>query len=235
MGNCLRRWVGVVRTVEVKCADQSGMSIAGPIGGVLESAAEMQGVRVSTLQGNQAEQIQAITLAKQQARKITKAAKAATFSGWTCGVFGGLTMLMGIFSLVSFLLGAALTASAIIELRGATALRRFDLDAPKRLAINQVVLSAVLIVYAVWSIYAAMTAPGMYDEYLAAGGDMAATLEPIANIQKAVTLGFYGLVILASVFAQGGMALYYITRRKHIAAYLENTPVWAVEMLRAAA
>ncbi len=38
--------------------------------------------------------------------------------------------------------------------------------------------------------------------------------------------GFYSLVIVLSVLFQGGMSLYYFTRRKRVAAFLQS-PEWA--------
>jgi hypothetical protein len=38
--------------------------------------------------------------------------------------------------------------------------------------------------------------------------------------------GFYGLVILLSAGCQGGMALYYFSRRKHIETFNAQTPEW---------
>ena len=42
---------------------------------------------------------------------------------------------------------------------------------------------------------------------------------------------YVGLACVA-VLAQGGTALYYFTREKHIRAYREQTPPWIVEMQR---
>ncbi|MDB5304146.1 MAG: hypothetical protein JWM97_1695, partial [Phycisphaerales bacterium] len=39
--------------------------------------------------------------------------------------------------------------------------------------------------------------------------------------------GFYALLIVLSILFQGGLALYYFTRRKHIAAFKLATPQWA--------
>ena len=39
-------------------------------------------------------------------------------------------------------------------------------------------------------------------------------------------LALYGSVIALSVIFQGGNALYYFTRRKHVEAYVAETPAW---------
>lgn len=184
------------------------------------------------------EQIEAIAQARRQTRKISRAAAVASMSGWTCAVFGGLTLLCGIFSLPAFLLGLGLIVIAIIELRGGAALRRFDLAAPRRLGWNQIALACMIASYCAWCIYTSLNAPGMYDEYLntpGMGDELAKTLGPIERLQKTVTIGFYSLVIIVSLATQGAMAAYYFTRRTHIARSLQTTPQWTISALRAAA
>jgi hypothetical protein len=46
------------------------------------------------------EQLAAITLARRQGRKISRAATVATISGWTLAFFAFISVLMGLFSLV---------------------------------------------------------------------------------------------------------------------------------------
>ncbi|MHC4766382.1 MAG: hypothetical protein ACYTF2_14895 [Planctomycetota bacterium] len=79
------------------------------------------------------EQLVAITQARRQGRKISRAATVAAVSGWTLAVFAFLTLLFGLFSLTSLLLGVGLGIVAYIELRGSRELRRFDETAPRRL------------------------------------------------------------------------------------------------------
>jgi uncharacterized membrane protein YukC len=42
--------------------------------------------------------------------------------------------------------------------------------------------------------------------------------------------GFYSLLIVVSVLAQGAMAFYYFTRRKHVESFNRNTPEWIRRM-----
>lgn len=180
------------------------------------------------------EHIDAIALARHQARSIIRATRVAMCSGWSCAVFAFFTLLGGLFSMPAFLLGLGLGVVAVEELRGAALMRKFNLSAPRRLGFNQIALGVMLFAYAGWSILAMLTGPGMYDAYLH-DPLLAQTLEPIARLHTAVTIGFYSLVIFISIFAQGGMAMYYFTRRKHMADYLNRTPKWIVDALRAAA
>lgn len=190
---------------------------------------------IPALQPIAPEHVQAIAQARRQARKINRAASVAAFSGWTMAVFAIFSLLGGVFSLPTLLLGLGMSWSARVELRASAALRRFDITAPRRLALNQAALFIMFSMYAGWSIVQALTGPSPYADYLKAGDDVARTIAPIARLHVAVTIGFYAAVIVISAIAQGAAACYYLTRRGHVCAYLANTPPWIVQTLRAAA
>lgn len=181
------------------------------------------------------EQLEALGEARLRCRRITRAAGVATFSGWTMGCFAVITLISGVFSLRALLLGIGLCVVTFVELRGAKALRRFDLGAPLRLALNQSGLALIVTIYAAWGIAHALMAPGPYDDYLSGGGEMAEMLAPIDRLTRVVTVGVYAAVICGSIVAQGCTALYYLTRRRHIADFLERTPGWIAETFRVAA
>jgi len=179
------------------------------------------------------EQLQAITIARHQARKISRAAVVAAISGWSMAVFGTISLLAGLFSLPSFLLGIGLVVVAWVELRGARALRAVDLNAPRSLALNQLGVLVLVTAYAGWGVVTALVGPGPYDEQIAAGGAIADSLAPIDQLTRIVTVAIYAAVIAGSVLAQGCAAAYYFTRRRHMTSYLRSTPKWVIETLRA--
>ncbi len=179
------------------------------------------------------EQLQAITVARHQGRRISRAAMVASISGWTMAFFGAISLLVGLFSVPSFLLGLGLSVVAFVELRGARGLRALDLAAPRSLALNQLGLLLVVIAYAGWCIVNALVGPGAYDEQLAAGGPLAKTLAPIDHLTRAITVAFYAAVIGGSLVAQACASAYYFSRRNHMLAYLKSTPKWVIETLRA--
>lgn len=181
------------------------------------------------------EQMQAITIARRQARKISRAAAIAAFSGWTLAVFAVITILCGLFSIPAFLLGLGLAVVAWLELRGSRGLRVFDLAAPHRLGWNQIALGAMIVAYGGWGIFTALTGTSPYEAHLASGGPVAEALEPIDRLQRVATVLFYAAVIGFSILTQSGLSAYYFTRRRHVAAYLSSTPPWIVDMLRVAA
>jgi hypothetical protein len=180
-----------------------------------------------------AAQIEAIALARQQSRVIRRAAAVAAFSGWCTAIFAGLSLLGGLFSVSSFVLGIGFSVCATIELRGSGSLRRFDATAPARLAWNQIALGSMLVVYSAWCIAQAMGSPVSQDA-AAAGAEVAQMMESIGRLQTTVTVAFYGAVIVCSIIAQGSAAWYYASRGPHLRAYLSRTPEWVIDMLRVA-
>ena len=130
---------------------------------------------------------------------------------------------------------SALGVIAYVELRGSRGLRRFDLEAPRRLGYNQIALGVLLVAYGAWGLVGALVAASPYESYLAAGGQVAEMLEPIDRLNRTITAIVYLAVILAGMAAPAFGSVYYFTRRRHIVAYLEQTPDWIVETLRIAA
>ena len=180
------------------------------------------------------EHLRELELARTRFRKIRRAAGVATFNGWTVGAFAAFSLLIGLFSLTSLLIGAALAVVAWNEFAGAKMLRRLDTRAPRRLALGQLGLCGVLITYALWSIYSFQTGPSPYEAALAAGGQATAIVGSIEQFQKTITFAVYGGLIVGSILFQGGTAWYYFSRGKHIRAYATQTPAWIIELERAA-
>lgn len=181
------------------------------------------------------EQITAIAAARQRARRISRAASVAALSGWTLAVFAAVSVVFGIFDLSSLVLGIGLAITAYVELRGSKALRRFDRNAPKWLAINQLALGLMLVSYGTWGIYSAIYAPSPYDSYIAQGGQVGDMLKGIAHTTMTITIITYSVVICVSAIAQSCMSWYYLSRHRHMRAYLASTEPWIIDTLRAAA
>jgi hypothetical protein len=183
------------------------------------------------------EHLAELTEARRRGRKIRRTVGTAKLSGWTTGIFGALSVAI---SLVSFsgsglLLGLALVASSCVELRNAGALARLDESAPGRLALNQVALIGVLTLYSLWSIYVTLTSPSAIGAELAGSPDMDQLVGSVAGLERTITVGVYGGVIVASVIFQGGLAWYYAARGRALRAYIAQTPEWVVAWERASA
>ncbi len=180
------------------------------------------------------EHLRELELARKRFRKVRRAAGVASFNGWTVGVFAGFSLLGGLFSLTSLLIGAALAVVAWNELAGAKLLRRLDQRAPRRLAFGQLGLCGALCVYALWSLYSLHAGPSPYAAALGVGGQATAIVGSIEQLEQTITYAVYGGMIVGSIIFQGGTAWYYLTRAKYIHTCATETPPWILELERTA-
>ena len=169
--------------------------------------------------------------ARRRAKKIRRAESVARFNGWSSALFAATSLLSGLFSFPVFIMGVALAVISYNEFAGAKELHSFQDKAARRLGFNQLGFGAVLVLYSLWSIHSTLTAPSEIQTALAGAGQGAAMLGDIDQLYKTITLAVYGGVILCSLIFQGGTAWYYFSRRKHIRAYVNETPTWAVDLL----
>jgi hypothetical protein len=181
------------------------------------------------------EHLQQLQNAKRGMRKIRRAISTATFDGWTLAVFGVKTFIFGMGDVVAVALGAGLMAIGVIELYAARRLKRLESPAVGVLVWNQIALGSVLMIYAIWRVFEVLHNPAnsAFAAEAAAAGLTASDLKGLAGLDQSISLlVYYGLMAVA-VFGQGGLALFYFTRRKHLQAYLADTPTWITQMQRA--
>jgi hypothetical protein len=171
-----------------------------------------------------------LAAARKAVRKVRRTISVASFDGWTVGVFGLLTLLTGITDPSGIFMGLGMAAVAWVELRGAARLRQLDPRATRTLALNQIALASILTIYALWRLHAEMNGVSPYQAYKTADPQIARMLQPVENLTHLISLILYSAMIAVAFFAQGGMALFYFTRGKHIDAYLAHTPRWILEM-----
>ncbi len=176
-----------------------------------------------------AEHLREMQDARQRAGRIRRCIAVATFDGWSVGVFGALTLLFGVFSVVGWVLGGSMCAIAYVELSAVDRLKRLDPSVARRLGWNQIALATLLLGYAGWSLHGAWFGPGPLAATIAAAPEM---LAPYASIARLISVAVYVALAAVAIFAQGGTALYYFTREKHIRTYREQTPAWIVEFQR---
>lgn len=180
-------------------------------------------------------QLAAIEAGRHATRRIRRAAVVAHVSGGTLGLCALLTALGVVLgNVVALALGLSLGVIAAAEIRGGTALRRFDPSAPRLLALNQLALAVVLVGYAGWRLAAAALAT---DAELLGGsstGDpgMDAT---IAGLRRTIGMGVYATLLVVGLIAPLLMARYYQTRSRHLRAAIAEVPEWVRETLRRAA
>lgn len=184
----------------------------------------------------------AVAEAQRRGQKIRRAAAVAAFNGWVLATFAGLSALFVVFSAAlgglsasGLLVTVGLAALAWGEFRGRTRLLRFDPSGATLLGWNQVGLLALIVAYCAWSLYAGLSQPNAISQEIQANSELRAALGSggeIDDLYKMLVVAVYGSVIALSVLFQGLNALYYFSRRKHVEAYLAETPDWVVALQR---
>lgn len=168
--------------------------------------------------------------AQTRTKKIRRAAGTATVNAWSVGIFAAPSLVMGIFDLPTFLIGAGLAIVAYNENRGAKMFRRIDMKAPKLLGFNQIGLGAILVVYGIYGLLSAMSGPNYYDEQIMKMPQLAPTLEPLGELYQLASILVYGCIIGISIIFQGLTAWYYFSRTKIMRAYVDQTPSWILDV-----
>jgi hypothetical protein len=181
------------------------------------------------------EQLREFRLAEVRAKKIRRAATVAVTDGWIGAVLAAMAILSVCLDGSALFIGPALGAIAWNSFRGARRMRKFDRAAPGILAWNQVILAAVITLYCGWQLYAHLSGASMLSKELASAGlserDFNAALGmDLPRFERLLYGGIYGMAIAGSLLFQGLTALYYFSRRKHLEAYLAETPGWVVDL-----
>jgi hypothetical protein len=153
------------------------------------------------------------------------------------GVFGVLSLLIGVLDMSLSPIGVALVGLAWNEERGRRGLIEGDARAPRRLAINQVLLFVCVLAYCGYNAYAAWTGPSVLDAVLRdhpdlpdALGDAASqagtSMDELSQWGRNISLIVYGAVAAGSLLVQGLTLLYYLSLRPTLAT-LAAAPPWA--------
>ena len=179
-----------------------------------------------------------LMLAGERARPIRRAARVASFNAWATGILAALSVPFTLlfFSFSSLLVTAGLAVVAYNEFRGRRQLLAFDPAAAKTLGWNQLGLLGLIIVYCLWSIYTGLNDAGALAAELQSMPDLQASLgstDQLDSLYRLIVVGLYGTVIVLSIVFQGLNALYYFTRRRHLEAYVRETPAWVIDLERA--
>ena len=169
-------------------------------------------------------------------RAIKKAARTAKGSAV-------VTLVIAISAAMFVLLSPSWLAAAVagglcvigvMEYRGYRLMRQADPAAPKALGNNQLAFGALIVLYCTFQMFgfspekakADALSPEVRSQLSALPGmakSIDATIEQWAPL---VVYGFYGLVIFVSLLSQGGLAIYYFTRKRPLDTYLTQTPPW---------
>ena len=181
---------------------------------------------------------QELALARSQIKPIRKAAKVASFNGWTMSVAAILSAPFAIFSVVGAVMTIGLSVVAYNEFWGRRQLLRLNPAGATLLGWNQLGLLTMIVAYSTWMLWAAIAGPSPLAAELEAHpelGEALGSVEGFEDLYQSVSVAFYGVVIAVSVLVQGLTALYYFTRRQLVVAYQRDTPEWIQQLERATA
>jgi hypothetical protein len=179
------------------------------------------------------DQITAIKIADVRAKKIRRLAGVAMGDATTTGFFAFCCFCCVCLGWINLVLGIAFAIVAFIAFKNARAIRQFDTKAPKRLALNQLLLLAIIAAYCLFQIavflYSGSKIPPDLADVMAQAG--LSTADVAAQYPR-LLIGFYLVVILGSVLTQGLTAAYYLSRAHLIDDFLATTPQWVVDFRR---
>ena len=175
------------------------------------------------------EHFQELSRADDRAKLIRKAARVASFNGWTTAIIAALSAPFALFSVAGFLVTVVLALVAWNEFRGRNLLNKFNPKAAMLLGWNQIGFLAMIVLYCGWMMYTGINDSDSALSEFTSNPELSELLgspEQVSSLYELLVYSVYGSVIVLSVIFQGLTALYYFTRRKHIEAYVRATPEW---------
>ena len=163
-------------------------------------------------------------------RPVRRAVRYATFDAWTLAACAALSIpCVGIDAsgvVVAVLLGGV----AVVELRSVRRLRRLDPEAPRALAINQLGLGGVILLYSAWNLYLTRSDRGLMAVLMAQGLSQAGP-ETVALARQIVYTLYVALAVVGPL-TTASTGWFYATRTARLRAYVAETPTWIVQMQR---
>lgn len=156
-------------------------------------------------------------------RKIRRAAFVAAFNGWTIGACMAISLIVTIysFSVVGLLISAALAIVTVVEFRGRRRLLQFDPAACAMLGWNQFAFMSVIVAYCGWRLWEVYRQPELPIEYPGPFVSRA-DWDLVVELLGPILMITYIAIIVATILAQGGNAIYYFTRRRYVLAHLSE-------------
>ena len=184
-----------------------------------------------------AEQLRVLSETRALGKKLRLARGIALSNVITLGFLGFCSVIVGVFSLSLPWVGLGLVAIAYNEERGRRGLAALDVRAPRQLAINQLLLLALVCVYCAWSAYSTWSGPDPLAALTSQSSEISDTLDQLSqqaggNLSdlgswaRLAAVAVYGIAFLASALVQGLTARYYRSLLPSLEA-LARTPAWA--------
>jgi hypothetical protein len=175
------------------------------------------------------------------ARKVVR--KAARVAAWDAGItltigLAGLLFSVVLWSWVGLFITVGISVVGVVGLVGWDRMQDANPSAARLLGLNQLALMALIVLYCViqmltfspTELTGSATIQNQLAELRNAGMDTG-SLDFLSQSGPTLVRGFYGLVIILSVLVQGGMAMYYFSRRRHLESYRDDAPEWVRRLL----
>ncbi len=190
-------------------------------------------------------QLAQLTAADQRIRSIDGAIKLAAWNGYSLLVGACLSGLFSLGDAWGLLSAALLGGFGFAELLGRKRLQRHDRRAPLWLCVNQLLLLGAMLAYSGFHLYVSLSSGSLVDQALHEHPELHGALSSIDDPQVgdlAQDMGTmfhtgviiaYAALMVSSLLFQGGSALYYYSRKKHLDAFLRDTPAWVLEVRNA--
>jgi hypothetical protein len=182
-------------------------------------------------------QLSILAQAREARRKLRFGGLIALGNGVGLGLCAVLSLGSGLLELSLSPVGLALGALAWNEQRGRRLLLDADARAPRRLAMNQILLFIVVLIYCAHAAYTAWTGPNLLDAVLKDNRELSEALgeavasagtsaDELSQWSRAAALLVYGAIVLGSLVVQGLTAWYYSSLRAAVEALAAAAP-WA--------
>lgn len=166
----------------------------------------------------------------------------SALDGWSIALFAGfctfLSLLFG--EWIGITVGAVITAAGVLELRGRARLVRGNPAGMSTLVYAQLLILGTIWLYSLGNLLAydeAAILAQLTPDIREAMSQIGLTPSDLQAMMKPVFFGFYFIVMGVTLLFQGGLALYYHSRRGKVAAALaarEPTPPPPAPLLPAA-
>lgn len=176
-----------------------------------------------------------LRLIERLAHPAHRAGGYAKFSGWTTLLAGALSIPFALRNIPMLVFCVCLAGIGTRELSQRRQLLQLKTTAPRKLAMNQLLLAGTLIAYSVYMLVAAPSTSVVdsalsSDPMLQSAPELNGMIDDLAQMERmAKALMYVGLIVIA-ILVQGGTAIYYTTKAKSLKRLHQQCPGWCVRV-----
>jgi len=171
-------------------------------------------------------------------RPLSKAARLARSSGMVLLFAGVCTALLGVLGsdMVTGVIGLIVATLGGMERSAATDLAQAKPSALPRLALNQGIVLALIVVSSWMTVRSLDTetvrAMSLSNEAVSQlPAEMQGLARSMQSASSRLTEGLFIVIVGLSLIFQGGLAAYYLTRRRKLQRFYEELPPWVCEIV----